>query len=132
MKRLLFIPVLFLSMAIFAATPARLKDGKIDFAVSTTDDKPAFTIEEENAMLNADFVTKSVEPTINEVNIASCSLKFSNYSEYINCLTNKDSLKVKIVELRQRLNNSSDFNDAETADLQQRINWLKSYYQTLP
>lgn len=127
-----------------AETPAKLQftaDGsKVKFAVATVNDAAVYNQKDQDdtvvaATINTKTVptVKSVTPSDVEVNVSTVVIKFSNYSDYLGCLTDKNIVRQKIQDIRKKLNELVDFpaNDPEIVDLNQRIDWLKSYAKTL-
>ena len=116
MKTLLFIPVLMLSVNLFAEpTPARFIEGRIEF----TQYDPRI----------GDFVIYT--PQDYEINLSTCISGFENYSDWLSCQT-RQGLRKKIKVMRSEFDSMADLPASERLDLRQRLSWLISYYLTLP
>ena len=107
------------------ATPSRLVDSTVDFS--------------QRNEITGQY--ESFSPLDFEINLSTCIpyqgedgkwlVKFENHSDWLSCQTRR-GLKRKIRQLRQQFDSLSDFTAAERRDLRQRLDWLISYYQTLP
>ena len=127
------------------ATPSRMIDGKIQFAVSevngvtcwTTQDKQ-FQVDQYNLSSGSFPLVISDFALINyEINLATCVLSdssgnsFENHADFIQCQT-RQGLAKKIRTMRSFIESSSDLPIGTLLDYLQRIRWLKSYYISLP
>jgi hypothetical protein len=107
----LAIMLIFSGYLIKAETPSRLIDGKIEFVNPET--------------------LELTYPMEEEVNVSTCVYHFENYSDYLSCFT-KAGISIKISEIRKILNDMEDVqDDPKYIDLNERIQWLKSYRQGL-
>lgn len=141
MKKYLFIPLLFLGSTVHA-TPARVLDGVLQFAISTVGGLPVFTQAEKDQAISENPGGNVVDltPQSFEVNLSTCLVvtidgiaeeNFKSYSEWLSCQT-KAGLKRKIRKIRELIDSMSDLPLSESKDLKERAGWIKSYYQSLP
>lgn len=86
----------------------------------------------DDVVVSTGAITESPIPTEIDINISTCSYRFDSYSDFLKCYKKK-GVKEQIILIRERLNKLSDqgSNDPEVVDLKQRLDWLKSYRDSL-
>ena len=135
----------WVSAAYSFATPSRMIDGKIQFAVSQVNGVTCWTTGEKQFQIDQYNLSSGSFPLVisdfalinYEINLATCTLSdprgnsFENYADFIQCQT-RQGLAKKIRTIRSFIDSSSDLPVAELLDYLQRIRWLKAYYLSLP
>lgn len=117
----------------FAQTPGRWRDGKIEFAIAKVGNDYAFNEDDKTFLITSSptAIVSLIVPNKDEINLSTCALRFYNWSDFNNSLNSKKILKEKIRDLRGQISNSDDFPKSETKDELERLDWLKSYYNSL-
>ena len=122
----LFSCLYFLNAAVAAfATPGRINNGKIEFAIATVGDKPVFTQEDKDTTIkqNPDAEIVDLTPTEEEVKSAETAT-FSTHDEYLKSLT-KEGVIEKLMSLYVRIQVLKDIGDTtELPDLQKKYDDL--------
>lgn len=142
MRKIVPIAILFfLGSRVYATTPFRFiandQGSHIDFATATVNGFAVFDGDELSGVEKFErykgraVIIQNYVATDIEINISTCVLKFSGAGDFVQCQT-KQGIKNKIKDLRRQIDESSDFPNAETRDLRERLGWLRSYYQGLP
>lgn len=86
----------------FAVTPSALKDGVVVFAMYDVNGEWVFEEERKNEILvfNPNAQVVNLNPTTFEMQVAQSGIKFSNYSDFVRCVENKEYLDDKILDLK--------------------------------
>lgn len=133
MKIIWTIILTLLGAAVLHASDSRLRDGKVEFAVSSVNGEPAWTAKEKQGLIDkyAPFASTSpiavVDniPTKSEVAL-STSASFRNYSEFKNSLDGYVSDQ-SILQLKQKLDVANEVGDtAKAGQLSAQLSTLKA------
>lgn len=142
MKTIIISFSIFLSGFCLYATDAQMRDGKIIYQIATVNNDKAFDAKHKQDLIDKFVVKKAsdvleivnINPETWEVNLTTCVIGYSNYSDFNACHSNdKPSILKKAIAVKRERDNYSDFpNSAEYIDFNSRYQWLKSYYEGLP
>lgn len=124
------------------ATDAQMRDGKIVYQSAAVNDEKAFNAKEKQALIDKFVVRKAsdvleivnINPEKWEVNLTTCVLSYSNFSDFNACHSNdKSAILRKAVAVKRERDNYSDVpNSSEYKDFADRYSWLLSYYNSIP
>ena len=132
--------ILGFSSNLFAITPHVFIDGKVTYAVADVNGKICWTgkekqdaIDHHNTNITSyTLVITNIIPTKFEINVATCSGKFSNHTDFVNSLSNKDALFEKIRTLKADYDLAVFLGDTnKIIDILQKLNALKEVYKSL-
>ena len=130
----LFASLCFLNAVVAAfATPARINNGKLEFAIANVGSKPVFTQEDKDETIkqNPDAVVVDLSPTEEEIKSAETST-FATNDEYLKSLT-KEGIIEKLMTLYVRIQVLKDIQDTvELPDLQKKYDDLVTEAKNFP
>ena len=130
----LFASLCFLNAVVAAfATPARISNGKVEFAIATVGGKPVFTQEDKDETIkqNPDAKVVDLMPTEEEVRSAETAT-FTTHDEYLKSLT-KEGVIEKLMSLYVRVQVLKDIGDtAEWLDLHKKYDDLVTEAKNFP
>lgn len=134
-----FVLVCLLNAVAAFATPARVSNGKVEFAIAVIASTPSWSQAERTAAIAAGKTVVDLTPLDWEVNLSTClvvdlgflKVGFENFSDWSECQT-RMGLKRKVMAVRALINSMSDLPASDSSDLNERARWLKSYYLSLP
>lgn len=130
----LFASLCFLNAVVAAfATPARINNGKLEFAIANVGSKPVFTQEDKDETIkqNPDAVVVDLSPTEEEIKSAETST-FATHDEYLKSLT-KEGIIEKLMTLYVRIQVLKDIQDTvELPDLQKKYDDLVTEAKNFP
>lgn len=140
MKKFIFIFLTLIYTHNLWAIDTRIVGGGIlEFSKGSVNGKPSWT-DAEKAQLIQDYVyvttagytlvVTTTTPTSTETNLSTCVVKFTDNSQWTTYQT-KSGLLIKLKSLKVEVDLNTELNVTD-ADLTNRYNWLKSYYQSLP
>ena len=140
MKTLILALLLIPSIS-YADTPSRLNDGVVKFAYGNVGSTMAWSASEYDQMV-ADCVgtceTQTYTTALWELNLSTCIVfqtekykAFDNYSDWLAVRTKK-GLRKKVQAMRLEFDSMQDLPASDKADIRQRYDWLKNFYQQLP
>lgn len=128
----------------WSATQSQYRDGTIEFVSHSVNGKSVFgtaardaeirIIQDYNAKggsvtVTLDIVT--ITPEQWEYNLSTCAFRWQDWPEYNTCTTSKPAVELKGIEVKRE--RDLCFPDSDRwNDLNNRYNWLLSYYNSLP